>query len=112
MKRTSGGLHKRTIRSVPDAPMGDNERHDETALDVIKNDWHIFRGPPDYTHASLPAIFTNNAKVEANLLEFGIRMTSPYQPFWGNQLTDMNSGLGLSSAYELNGTVGFLTQYL
>ena len=69
MKRTSGGLHKRVARMNLDTNMDSgDQRHDETALDSIKNDWHIFRGPPDYTHASLAAIYVNNAQLTANLL--------------------------------------------
>ena len=112
MKRTSGGLHKRVARMNLDTNMDSgDQRHDETALDSIKNDWHIFRGPPDYTHASLAAIYVNNAQLTANLFELGIRTTSPYQPFHGTTTADINTGLGTTSVIRLSGDAPFKTTY-
>ena len=45
------------------------QRHQETALDPVKMDWQIFRGPPDFTHVSLPAIFINNANTFVKMYE-------------------------------------------
>ena len=93
MKRTSGGLHKRVARiSIADRgnTTTDEGRHDETEIDPIKQDWHIFRGPPDYTHTSLPAIYVNNANTIAKQFEAGIRLTSPYQPFFNTAPSDLN----------------------
>lgn len=90
----------------------DEGRHDETEIDPIKQDWHIFRGPPDYTHTSLPAIYVNNADVVAKIFEAGIRLTSPYQPFFNTASTDLNTNVtGVTTALELSGTTSFQTQF-
>lgn len=113
MKRTSGGLHKRAARiGFSGETTTEEGRHDETAIDPIKQDWQIFRGPPDYTHTSLPAIYVNNVNVQYKMFEAGIRLTSPYQPFFGTQQSDINSDLtGVTNVLELSGDSGFDTQY-
>lgn len=112
MKRTSGGLHKRVQRMTIGDTTTEEGRHDETSIDPIKMDWQIFRGPPDFTHASLPAIFVNNANVEAKIYEAGIRLTSPYQPFFNTASTDLNTdATGISTALELSGASPFKTQF-
>ena len=114
MKRTSGGLHKRVARiSLGDRNNTTTEegRHDETEIDPIKQDWHIFRGPPDFTHTSLPAIYVNNADIKVKTFEAGIRLTSPYQPFWNTTPVDLNAGAGTTTALELSGTSPFQSQY-
>nr|QTZ83196.1 MAG: capsid protein [Grus japonensis parvo-like hybrid virus] len=115
MKRTSGGLHKRVARiSIADHgnTTTDEGRHDETEIDPIKQDWHIFRGPPDYTHTSLPAIYVNNADVRVKMFEAGIRLTSPYQPFFNTASTDLNTDVtGVTTALELSGASPFATQF-
>lgn len=114
MKRTSGGLHKRVARmNITDsnANSTDEGRHDETEIDPIKNDWHIFRGPPDYTHTSLPAIFSNNCNIVAKTYEAGIRLTSPYQPFFNTTPSNINTSGGTTTIAGLFGDAGFETQY-
>lgn len=113
MKRTSGGLHKKVSRAAPSGDTTTDEgRHDETAIDPIKRDWQIFRGPPDYTHTSLPAIYVNNVKLQNKMFEAGIRLTSPYQPFFATQVTDINpDGSGVTNVVEATGDAGFDTQY-
>lgn len=115
MKRTSGGLHKRVARiSLADnnGTTTDEGRHDETEIDPIKNDWHIFRGPPDYTHTSLPAIYVNNANLFAKQFEAGIRLTSPYQPFFNTTPSDLNpDATGVTTQAGLSGDPGFETQF-
>lgn len=115
MKRTSGGLHKRVQRMTIADRSGDTNsgegRHDETEIDPIKNDWHIFRGPPDYTHTSLPAIFVNNGNAIAKMYEAGIRLTSPYQPFFTTASSDINPGAGNTTYIGSTGDSGFDTQY-
>lgn len=113
MKRTSGGLHKRVARiSLADGNASTEEgRHDETEIDPIKNDWHIFRGPPDYTHTSLPAVFVNNANVTVKQYEAGIRLTSPYQPFFNTGSSNINTSGGSTIVLGLTGDAGFETQY-
>lgn len=81
----------------------DNDHHDETSLDPIKQDWHIFRGPPDYTHVSLPyiweakhyAVGTSDAM---NYADHTFRLTSPYDPFLSSFGTDLNPGTGVTRA--------------
>lgn len=113
MKRTSGGLHKRVQRMTisDNANTTDEGRHDETEIDPIKNDWHIFRGPPDYTHTSLPAIYVNNCSLIGKTFEAGIRLTSPYQPFFATTPSDINPGGGISTYAAAVGDSGFDTQY-
>ena len=115
MKRTSGGLHKRVARVSPAGGHNtttEEGRHDETDIDPIKQDWHIFRGPPDFTHTSLPAIYVNNVNVQYKEFEAGIRLTSPYQPFFATQVQDINpDGVGITNVLELNGDPGFDAQY-
>lgn len=115
MKRTSGGLQKRAVRMHTDGRNNTttNEgRHDETEIDPIKQDWHVFRGPPDYTHTSLPAIYVNNVNVQYKMFEAGIRLTSPYQPFYATQVQDINPDVtGITNVLEVFGDPGFDTQY-
>lgn len=115
MKRTSGGLHKRVARmSMADHgnTTTDEGRHDETEIDPIKQSWHIFRGPPDYTHTSLPAIYRNNVDVQYKFFEAGIRLTSPYQPFFATATSDINpDAVGVQNALTVSGNSSFKTQY-
>lgn len=113
MKRTSGGLHKRVQRmTIADGNSTTQEgRHDETEIDPIKNDWHIFRGPPDYTHTSLPAIYVNNCNQVVKTFEAGIRLTSPYQPFFATAASNINTSGGTTTIAGSSGDAGFETQY-
>lgn len=111
MKRTSGGLHKRVQRMTLGDTTTEEGRHDETAIDPIKNDWQIFRGPPDYTHVSLPAIYVNNANVLKKTFEAGIRLTSPYQPFFSTNNVNISLGSGASNVLQASGTSPFNTQF-
>lgn len=105
MKRTSGGLHKRVSRvsesKAAATTGGEDHRHDETQLDPIKQDWHIFRGPPDYTHASLPFVYeTRRYAVGAgntiNTADSTFRLTSPYDPVISSFNADINPGAGIT----------------
>jgi hypothetical protein len=113
MKRTSGGLHKRVARmALGDQQMSsdDDKRHQETGLDDI--DWKVFRGPPDYTHVSLPAIFVNNINLtQYKIYEAGIRLTSPYEPFFSTQATQVGVVSGATVALKANGVSPFNTQF-
>lgn len=113
MKRTSGGLHKRVARmNIGDSNMGggDDKRHDETQIDSV--DWKVFRGPPDYTHVSLPAIFVNNIDLTTyKIYEAGIRLTSPYEPFYSTLNTQVGVELGTALALKANGVSPFNTQF-
>ena len=118
MKRTSGGLHKRVARmNLGDSKMdGDGDatkqRHQETALDPVKMDWQIFRGPPDFTHVSLPAIFINNANTFVKMYEAGIRLTSPYQPFYSTTSSDINpDAAGVTTVLSASGVAPFGAQW-
>ena len=112
MKRTSGGLHKRVQRMTIGDTTTNEGRHDETAIDPIKQDWQIFRGPPDYTHTSLPAIYVNNANLQNKMFEAGIRLTSPYQPFFATATSDINpDATGVTNVIGASGNSDFSTQY-
>lgn len=85
----------------------DDAGHDETALDPIKQDWHIFRGPPDYTHVSLPYIYeTRWGPTEINTLDYTFRLTSPYDPRLGGSTTDLNPGAGKLTWFQPNTNAG------
>lgn len=98
--------------AIGDTPMSgdDDKRHQETGLDEI--DWKVFRGPPDYTHVSLPAIFVNNINLtEYKIYEAGIRLTSPYEPFYSTQSTQVGVVSGAAVALKANGVSPFNTQF-
>lgn len=79
----------------------DDKGHNETSLDPIKQDWHIFRGPPDYTHVSLPFIweakrYAVGSTDALNYADHTFRLTSPYDPFLSSFNTDLNPGAGVT----------------
>lgn len=81
----------------------DDKGHNETSLDPIKQDWHIFRGPPDYTHVSLPFIweakqYAVGATDALNYADHTFRLTSPYDPLLSSFTTDLNPGAGVTRA--------------
>ena len=96
-KRTRTGESK----AMSTGTQTDDKRHDETQLDPIKQDWHIFRGPPDYTHVSLPYIFEAKhyavgSSDAVNYADHTFRLTSPYDPFISSFGTDLNPGAGVT----------------
>lgn len=100
--------HKRTIsgtqRAVPMSHPEENDGgHHETGLDPIRTGFEIHRGPPNYTHVVLPWIYEEffTSSTPFNTKDFGIRMTSPYDPFIESTLTDNNAGAGTSLDYAL-----------
>lgn len=99
MKRTGLPLIENRVKRMRLGDQdGDRNRHQETPLDPIKSDWQIFRGPPAYTHVSLPAILeyqhtSTNTFVQRDHV---VRLTSPYQPFRGINETDLNTGTGVA----------------
>lgn len=97
MKRTGGDL-TRGVKRMKIGATNDDEptRHDETAIDAIPRDWHIFRGPPDYTHVSLPFMFEQRIQNPMNSWDAVFRLTSPYDPLITTNLTDTNPGAGLT----------------
>ena len=115
MKRRT---HTRTASLIPEIKrlridQTNRETHQETPLDPIKRDWQIFRGPPDYTHASLASIYASNIQVDAKSFDIGLRLTSPYQPWMSTTTSDLNPGAGVTTVYTANhaGSLGFQTQY-
>nr|WAQ80605.1 MAG: capsid protein [Fish-associated parvo-like hybrid virus] len=74
-----------------------DNRYDETAIDPIKQDWHIFRGPPDFTHTSLPFLFENRIQTNLNNYDHVFRLTSPYDPMIATDLVDVNVGAGTTT---------------
>lgn len=73
--------------------------HQETQLDPIATGWQLQPGPPDYTHAVLPFIYERqyqfNQNAPFNVMDFGIRMTSVYDPIVDvGTTTDLNPGTG------------------
>lgn len=107
-KRNSDG----TLRSRPRRPtpaMSDNTGgdagnggHEETQLDPIRQGWHIYRGPPDYTHAVLPWIYEQKLTATEYVRDYTIRMTSPYDPIQDGVSTDLNLGAGSADAVTAN----------
>ena len=73
-----------------------NGGHEETSLDPMKNGWHVFRGPPDYTHVVLPWIYEQKLATIEHVRDFQFRMTSPYQPLVTPQSNDLNIGAGVA----------------
>lgn len=78
--------------------VSDDKGHNETSIDPIKQDWHIFRGPPDYTHVSLPFIWeAKRYAVGSDALNYAdhtFRLTSPYDPIISSFNADLNPGTG------------------
>lgn len=108
MKRTALGLHKAPVR-ITDSKTTvakDDKRHQETALDPIRSDWHIFRGPPSFTHVSLPAIYEVSHQSTNTFYQRDhvVRLTSPYQPFRGIEEVDMNTGAGTQTTGRATST--------
>jgi hypothetical protein len=100
MKRAGGSLTGPPSK-VARAGNNEDDRHDETQLDPIKNDWHIFRGPPDYTHVSLPFVYETRrygvgAANDLNTVDTTFRLTSPYDPLISSINTDINPGTGVT----------------
>lgn len=76
--------------------------HEETGLDRIRKGWEIHRGPPNYTHVVLPWVYEQKSSlVGLYSYDYGIRMTSVYDPFITSTGTDQNSGAGTAMAYRL-----------
>lgn len=69
----------------------------ETPLD---NPYVIYRGPPDYTFASLPFTQTEQKNL-TNVYAFDhyFRMTSPYDCTVESVAQDLNTGIGTATAY-------------
>ena len=109
MKRTALGLHK--PRSDAPTDSKSDSRHQETQLDPIRSDWQIFRGPPAFTHVSLPAIFEyeHNATSQFVAKDHVVRLTSPYQPFRAIADTDINTGTGTANYGAVHGTNEWLS---
>ena len=87
---------RRTDQMSRDNTGGDagNGGHEETQLDPMKNGWHVFRGPPDYTHVVLPWIYEQKIAAIEHVRDYQFRMTSPYQPLVTPQSSDLNIGAG------------------
>lgn len=66
----------------------------ETPIDEVGN---VFRGPPNYTFASLPFIETKNYASSAYLIDYTVRPTSPYDPRVSDASTDYNAGAGTAT---------------
>lgn len=76
-----------------------NAGHQETQIDPIASGWQLAPGPPDYTHAVLPFIyertFSYSAEGASNVIDFGFRMTSVYDPVVDPATgVDINPGSG------------------
>lgn len=81
----------------------------ETQLDPIKKAWHIFRGPPDYTHAVIPWVHEQQLTANMYARDYVIRMTSPYDPLQDPLGFDANPGTGVANTTTPNpadGTLG------
>ena len=92
---------KRRTMNATQTTQSSDASHDETPLDIIKTGWHIFRGPPNYTHVSLPYIYEQHFRnTQINTAEIGFRLTSPYNPHLGSDLNDNNPGLGTQYIYR------------
>ena len=74
----------------------------ETQLDPIKQAWHIFRGPPDYTHAVIPWIYEQFISPTEFARDYVFRMTSPYDPIQDGSVSDLNVGEGLATVVTPN----------
>lgn len=73
--------------------------HQETQQDPIASGWQLQPGPPDYTHCVLPFIYERQYQAQTfsdfSAMDFGIRMTSPYDPILDPGSTvDLNAGAG------------------
>lgn len=106
MKRAGGDLTTRVKRMKIGGQDADATHNTETAVDPIRQDWHIFRGPPDYTHVSLPFIFEQRIQNPLYQWDFGFRMTSPYDPLLTTNQTDINPGAGLARTGVLQSNLG------
>ncbi|QKK82939.1 hypothetical protein 2 [Nicoomyvirus llwydnae] len=69
----------------------------ETQLDPIREGWHIFRGPPDYTHAVIPWVYEQQLTTSTYARDYAFRMTSPYDPLQDSSLQDANPGTGVAN---------------
>lgn len=98
-KRMSDGSAK--AKSAATQTEHNNGNH-ETELDPIRRGFEIHRGPPGYTHATLPYVWEQEISGQLmNTWDYGFRMTSPYDPFIGKTNFDMNPGPGNSRADTL-----------
>lgn len=80
-------------------PRGSGNEHGttETKIDEV-NPYKVFRGPPNYTFASLPFQYdavVNDANTYAR--DHTFRMTSPYDPLNTVAGTDINTGAGVQN---------------
>jgi len=103
-KRTiDGGIKSRSSRIPRSSAMSDNTGgdagnggHEETQLDPIAQGWKIYRGPPDYTHATLPWIYEQKLTATEYSRDYTIRLTSPYDPLHDGTSADANPGTGFA----------------
>lgn len=81
------------------APMqagsGNRQGLTETKIDKV-DPYKVFRGPPDYTFASLPfqydaLVYDDNSYAR----DHAFRMTSPYDPLNTSASSDLNAGTGV-----------------
>lgn len=76
--------------------------HEETGVDPIQRGWHIFRGPPSYTHAVLPYIYERRYDLKSqNSYDIAFRLTSPYDPFIESDRIDQNIGVGTEWTHQI-----------
>lgn len=93
----SGDSSMAASKSAMVSSSGRGNAH-ETPVD---NPYVVYRGPPDYTFASLPWAFDSN-EVRSNYyaLDNTFRMTSPYDCLTGVNLYDYNTGAGTLNVKE------------
>lgn len=88
-----------TMSKAPPQGSGNEGGLKETPIDRV-NPYEIYRGPPDYTFASLP--FHMDALMDVTNTynrDHAFRMTSPLDPGVTYGLTDMNAGTGESRQF-------------
>lgn len=83
-----------TMNKAPAQGSGNETGLQETPVDRV-NPYEVYRGPPDYTFASLPFHIDSMIDVtNTSNRDHAIRMTSPLDPGVTYGLTDLNSGAG------------------
>lgn len=74
----------------------------ETPIDKVVD---VERGVPSYQFASLPFInYWKDSKEKTTNVDFGFRMTSPYDCIWGVENIDANAGTGVENQTNLKST--------
>jgi len=108
--------HEQNISSLTNSPAtttmadgadgGGSGNAQGTKETPIDNPYVVYRGPPDYTFASLPFVESRQNMVTAtSAIDHVYRMTSPYDCRLETTASDINTGGGIQNVYVENESV-------